>query len=174
MSNSQYLGTNAGFYFTEFGNTTWRTYPLAVPLREGRAAWRVTQYAVDSLDCTVRQVLTVTHSSAPGTDAGAHEYLGVIRYDDDPTGLVQFLRNAIIQQGSSSYPLRYTTGLTTGTSSGGMGSGADVWLLEPSAPTLDLTIDRQRASFGDQEIAVRFRSVTAATRFTTASGARWF
>lgn len=175
MSNTQYLGTNAGFYYYVYTATTWLTFPLAVPLREGRPSYRVVQYAADSLDLSRRQVLNV-ESSAGGNLTGAFEYLGVLRYNDDMSnnGLMDFLKAATLQSGSTTYPLRYTTGLTTGTTSGGVGPGADVWLIEPTAFPFDTQLDRQRASFGDIEVSCRFRSMVATQNFSTGSGARWF
>lgn len=171
MSNTQYLGTNAGFYYTRTDASTWITYALPVPLREGRPSMQLTQYIADSLDYSRRQVLTVTLST--GTGQGAYEYVGVIRYIDDHALTQSFLEHAIARAGSTAYPLRYTTGLTTGTSSGGMGSGADVWLIEPG-PGYTVSMDRQRASFGDLEIPIRVRTATIGGVFSTGSGARWF
>lgn len=170
MSNSQYLGTNAGFYYTRQSASTWDTFALPVPLRDPRPSVRASLYVADSLDLSQRQTFLIRGSSW----ASANEYVARIRYNDDQTGLVEFLHHAALQSGSTVYPLRYTTALTTGTSSGAMGAGADVWLIEPTAPVIDTMMDSQRGSFGDLEVTVRLRTAVVGGTFTTASGARWF
>lgn len=170
MSNTQYLGTNAGFYYYIYGGTTWRTFPLAVPLRETRASMHMNQYVCDSLDLNRRQVLNVESTNG---QVGVDELVGTLRYNDDQPDLRSFFYHAMLLSGSTTYPLRYTTGLTTGTTSGGRGPGADVWLIEPMG-LMTASMDRQRAAFGDAEITIRVRPYIQLQTFSSDSGARWY
>lgn len=182
MSNSQFFGRDAGFYYyptstTPASSTAWTTYPLPMQITEVRPSYRVVQYVADSLDHSVRQVLTVTGSNS----TGHYELVGTFRLLNDSSDTIQFLKAAALGQ-----RVRYTTDLTTGTTGGAQGSGADVIMVEPTLPVLDLALDRGAGSGLEYlEITARFRRATTAGEdgagvvqssgdFSTASGATWF
>lgn len=82
----------AGFTWTDSADTSPnRTYLLNRPLDRVRYAVRQSTFTADSLDFTQRQTFTV------GT--GVYEIEAQIRYDDDPTDLIDLIRYG--QQGGT-------------------------------------------------------------------------
>lgn len=76
---------NAAFTWTDSADPmTDRTYFLNRPLDRVQYAIRRTNYPADSLDLSQRQVFSI--------GSGVYEITAQIRYDDDPTDLVDLIR----------------------------------------------------------------------------------
>lgn len=175
MPNTQYFSRDAGFYFTPSSGTTWQTYALPTQLLEPRPAYRIRQYVAESLDFSAREVFNVVGPNS----TGHYEFVGTIRFADDSTHTIQFLKSAALGG-----HLRYTTDLTTGTTDSLMGSGVDVVMIEPGPELVDTLMDRDLGSLSKEtlEVTIRLRRATTASPavvmssgdFSTASGASWF
>lgn len=141
------LNTRAAIVWTSTGTGTERVVLLDVPLRELRPGFSQTAYSAQSLDKTALTTITV--------GSGAHELVGVVRYEDNPQGLLD-----LVQAGATNTVLTYIPDLADPDQS------YSVYLISPrDTETLQLQLDRQRALFGEMEVEVRFRQ-TDRTAFT--------
>ena len=130
-----------------FGETkfTWNTgadeHLLRVPLQQIRAAGRSRSFVSESLDYTVRQVITIGQ---------VHEIVALIRYDDDPTALVEFLFAGI-----SGEVITYDDGTNQ----------IDCYLIEPTGEEFDLDLEDDANIFRENSVEVRLRK-TDGSAFT--------
>ena len=157
MSNTRYLNSAAAIvYPATLGSTTLTTgttgtmtvfYP-AVPLREQLPAYRVRQYVRESLDFSVREVLTVTTTDS----TGAYELVGTLRYNDDPQDLI-----AMVRAGLHGSVLVYMP------STSSTGTAYSCWMVAPSGDDVAAEMDRQRGSPGyeDVELTIRLRQTNS-------------
>lgn len=109
------------------------TFLLRVPLQKVRPAGRSRSYVSESLDYSVRNVINVGQ---------VRERIGVIRYDDDPEGLLDFLL-----AGHRGEALTYTD------STGSFGCQ----LIEPSAEAFQADLEVDHNVFKESTIEIRIR-----------------
>lgn len=132
------------------GTGTERVLLLDVPLRDLRPGFTRTVYTAESLDKT--DIASVTVGS------GAHELVGVVRYEDDPQGLMD-----MVAAGAANTTLTYIPQLAD------PDVNYSVKLVSPrDLSALSVQLDPQRGStFGEMSIELRFRQ-TDETAFTEA------
>lgn len=141
------LNTRASIVWTDPGTGTERVVLLDVPLRDLRPGYSQTAYTSESLDKTAIATITVGE--------GAHELVGMVRYEDNPQGLLD-----MVQVGATNTTLTYIPDLAD------PDQAYSVKLISPrSVEALTLDLDRQRALFGEMEVELRFRQ-TDETAFT--------
>lgn len=137
MASEQLFGT-AKFTWTD---GVGQEYLLRVPLQQIQAAGRSRSYVAESLDYSVRQTVTIGQ---------VHEIIAVIRYEDEPTTLVDFLF-----AGMSGKEIIYDDGTNQFT----------CFLIEPEPEEFSLDLEQDANIFGENSIEVRLRK-TDGTAFT--------
>lgn len=141
------LNTAAAITWTS-GTGTERVLLLDVPLRDLRPAFTRTVYTAESLDKTDIQSITV--------GSGANELVGMVRYEDDPQGLMD-----MVAAGAANTTLTYIPQLSD------PDVNYSVKLISPRDLPTALSLDSQRSTFGEMMVELRFRQ-TDETAFTEA------
>lgn len=131
------------------GTGTERVLLLDVPLRDVRPGFTRTVFSAESLDKSDISSITVGN--------GAHELVGVVRYEDDPQGLLD-----MVAAGAANTTLTYIPSLTDPDLS------YSVKLISPRGlDALTMDLDAQRRVFGEMSVELRFRQ-TDETAFSEA------
>lgn len=138
MATSSWHGTNSGF---TYGASTHRC--RVVPRLE-RAARVKRRYAVDTLDLTDREVITV--------GSGVEEMTVTVRYDDEPTSL-----KAMVDWGMDGNSVVFWPNLAGGFSYPG-------FIVEPAGDQAIIKPDRDRhRSHGEWEATFTMRRTDGGT-----------
>lgn len=143
----QLLNSRAALTWTDPTDTTGteRVHLLSVPLRQLTPGYSQTSYWSQSLDKTATQVYSV------GT--GAHELVGMVRYDQSRQSLLDLVRAGALNTTLTYYPNLDDTGVSYA-----------VKLISPvSLDALTLQLDQQRGLFGDLQVELRFRQTNQAS-----------
>lgn len=132
------VGGYAAVTWTETGGAgTERVFRLPAPLRDQVPSHAGAVVAIDSLDMTVRDVFTY--------GSGAYELTTVVRFADDPQGLLDLVRAGAENATLTLYPDVRDSGVSY-----------TVKLVEPvNAKALER--DVQTAVWGDMQTTLRFR-----------------
>lgn len=140
MANTIKIG-NAGFKYTEIIGGANITFNLAAPLRKMRPIRTETRFKVTALDNKTSEVITISGSEV-------EEIVGIIRYEDDPPGLLDMLN-----EGANGAILTYYPDLST------PGENYPAELVEPSGNNIQLELDRDFGRLGLREVEIRLRRI---------------
>jgi hypothetical protein len=142
---------NAAILWTDTDDiTTERVLLLREPLRELKPAHTQAVYVADSLDRQSRQTFTVGE--------GVDEFIGTVRYQDDPQGVID-----LVKAGTKGRTVTYVPSLSDGD------RRYSCLLISPLSP-IGLGMDSDSGvTFGDLAIEIRLRK-TDKTPFTDVWG----
>ena len=128
---------SAQFLWTD-GAGNPRVHQLAVPLASVLPSFRRRIYQNDSIDYSVREVITV--------GAGVYELSGKIEYDDDPSSLLDLLAD-----GAAGAVLTYVPDSTK------VDQSYDCYLIEPTPAQLALATGKDWPNFMEYGVGIRLR-----------------
>lgn len=131
---------SAAFVWTDATSETQRVHQLAVPLKTVLPSFRQRVYQNDSVDLTVREVITV--------GAGAYELSGEVAYDDDAQSLLDLL-----VAGAQGAVLTYIPDTTKSDQS------YDCYLIEPTPDKLALVTARDWPQWMEYGVAIKLRRI---------------
>jgi hypothetical protein len=141
---TRHLGTAAAIGWASTGDAaSERVHLLAVPLRDVRPASSRATYHAESLDRTVVQRYTVGD--------GAHELVGLVRFDDDPQSLLDLLRAGAEGQTLTYYPDVRDPAVKHACT-----------LMAPVGPDLALAVEQARQGYGNVTTELRLRRTDGA------------
>jgi len=144
---TQWIGRAAITWSSTSETSTDRVHRLSVPLREVQPAFTQQTYTAESLDKTAIQTYTI--------GSGAHEFVGTVRFDDDPQSLLD-----LIAAGAQGTNLTYYPDLAD------PGAVYTCQLVSPrDASDLGVGQDPERGkAFGEGSVTLRLRQ-TDQSRF---------
>ena len=136
MSSFPRVGTSK-FTWTDSGA---QTHDLQIELQKVRPAAKYRTYVRDSLDFSTREVIDI---------GGVYEVIGLIRYEDDPQGVLDLILAGIRGLALTYYDHDGVANVET-------------MLVSPTSPDVVIDFDVDQSQFDEHMVEVRLRRTSGA------------